>query len=390
MITYPLSCSTWDDKEIEAAIEVLKSGHLTMGKNVREFEKLFAERFGSNYAVMVNSGSSANLLAISALMHTSPPRLKPGDEVIVPAVSWSTTYNPLYQHNLRLRFVDVNLETFNLDVAEVEKAITSRTKAVLAVNLLGSPNDFVRLNQICEKYGLLLIEDNCESMGAEFDGRFCGTFGICGTFSMFFSHHICTMEGGVVLTNDEELYHVMLSMRAHGWTRDLPPENHICNKHPNQFYEMYKFVLPGYNLRPIEISGAIGIKQLEKLDRLLAARGQNAARFIEIFGNLDFVRIQHPIGKSSWFAFAIVLEGALAGKRQKVVEELIRAGIECRPIVAGNFVKNPVIQFFDCDICGDLPNAEKLDVDGFYIGNHHFDLTEQLQLTHKTILRCIE
>jgi len=388
MITYPLACSTWDNEELEAAIEVLKSGQLTMGKNVREFEKLFAKRFGAKYAVMVNSGSSANLLAISALMHTSPPKLKPGDEIIVPAVSWSTTYSPLYQHNLRLKFVDIDPETFNLNIAEVQKALTPQTKAVLAVNLLGAPNNFEELNQVCEEHSLLLIEDNCESMGAEINGKFCGTFGICGTFSLFFSHHICTMEGGVVLTDNEELYHIMLSMRAHGWTRELPDKNLVCNKTSDPFHEMYRFVLPGYNLRPLEISGAIGIKQLEKLDTLLVGRRQNANYFVEKFGNLDFIKIQHPIGNSSWFAFAMVLDGKLAGKRQEVVKNLLEAGVECRPIVAGNFTKNPVIRFFNCDICGELPNAQKLDRDGFYIGNHHLDLTNQLSITRDLIMEC--
>lgn len=374
---YPLASSTWGGREIDDINSVLRSGRYTMGSRVKEFERRFADYFGARYAVMVNSGSSANLLAVAAMRYRQNA-LQPGDEVIVPSVSWGTTYFPIHQYGLKLRFVDVDLDTLNIDLDAVEEAITPKTRALFAVNILGAPNDFGRLTRICAGRNLVLLEDNCESMGAAYDGRYAGTFGVCGTFSLFFSHHICTMEGGVILTDDEELRQIVTSLRAHGWTRELPARSFIHNKSEDPFYETFRFVLPGYNVRPLEICGAVGLTQLDKLGGFLVARRQNARLFIELFGKLDYVRIQKPVGDSSWFGFSLILEGRLAGRRDRVVRRLTEAGVECRPIVAGNFTKNPVVRYFDYDIHGDLKNAAKVDADGFFIGNHHYDISEQL------------
>ena len=193
MKKYSLATTTWDNKEIEAIHRVIDSDFYSMGKEVKAFEEEFAKLFGSKYAIMVNSGSSANLIAVGALMFSKKYNLQAGDEVIVPAVSWATTYTPLQQYGLKLKFVDIDLDTLNLDLDEVEKAIGEKTKAIFAVNLLGNPNDFDRLLDICEKNNLILIEDNCESMGATYNNKQAGTFGVMGTFSTFFSHHIATM-----------------------------------------------------------------------------------------------------------------------------------------------------------------------------------------------------
>lgn len=382
---YPLADSTWDERETQAIADVVASGRFTMGPKAREFEARFAERFECRHAIMVNSGSSANLLAIAALRYRSRDSLQPGDEVIVPAVSWSTTYCPLHQYGLKLRFVDIDPDTLNLDPDAVETAITPDTRAVFAVNLLGAPNDFARLAEICERRGVILIEDNCESMGALYDGRHAGTFGVCGTFSMFFSHHMCTMEGGVVTTDDTEIAQIVTSLRAHGWTRELPPENLVWNKEGDAFRDMFRFVLPGYNLRPLEMSAAVGLCQLEKLDSMLRGRRANAERFVDLFGDQDFVRIQKPVGTSSWFGFALILDGPLAGRRSEVVEMLADSGVESRPIVAGDFTKNPVIRFFDYEIAGPLPNTSNVDANGFFIGNHHYDISEELGLVKEIL-----
>lgn len=368
---YPLASSTWGGREIEAVNCVLRSGRYTMGSRVKEFEQRFADYFGARYAVMVNSGSSANLLAVAAMRYKENP-LKPGQEVIVPSVSWGTTYFPVHQHGLKLRFVDVELDTLNLNLDAVEEAITPSTRAIFAVNLLGAPNDFNRLRRICSNHNLTLLEDNCESMGAVYDGKYTGTFGACGTFSTFFSHHMSTMEGGVVLTDDGELYQIITSLRAHGWTRELPTVSSIHEKSEDPFYETFRFVLPGYNVRPLEVSAAIGLVQLDKLSGFLAARRHNARLFVELFGNLDYLRIQKPVGDSSWFGFSMILEGRLAGRRSQVVQRLTEAGVDCRPIVAGDFTKNPVMRYLDYEIHGDLKNAAKIDRDGFFVGNHHY------------------
>ena len=221
MISYPLAESSWGEEEIQANKKVIESNIFSMGQYVKQFEDDFAKFFGSKYAIMVNSGSSANLVAIAASFYTKNPYLKRGDEVIVPAVSWSTTYYPLQQYGLKCKFVDVDIDTLNFDIEALKEAITDNTKAIFAVNLLGNPNDFETIESMIKDKNILLIEDNCESMGAKQNGKYTGTFGKMGTFSTFFSHHMATMEGGVVVTDDKELYHVMLTLRAHGWTRNL-------------------------------------------------------------------------------------------------------------------------------------------------------------------------
>ncbi|MDB2658763.1 aminotransferase class V-fold PLP-dependent enzyme, partial [Flavobacteriaceae bacterium] len=258
---YKLATSTWDEMEIKAIEEVIKTDKFSMGPKVEEFEKSFAQFFGSKYAVMCSSGSTANLLMVAALFFSKKPKLKAGDEIIVPAVSWSTTFFPLQQYGLKLKFVDIDLKTLNYNLDDLESAVSSKTKAIMVVNLLGNSNDFNKINSIIENKDIVIIEDNCESMGAKFDNKFCGTHGLMGTFSTFFSHHMATMEGGMVLTDDEEYYHILLCLRAHGWTRNLPHKNHVADKSDNWFEESFRFVLPGYNVRPLEMSGAIGIEQ---------------------------------------------------------------------------------------------------------------------------------
>ena len=264
MINYPLAADTWDEAEYTAINRVIKSNRFTIGHEVEMFEKEFAEFFGSKYAVMVNSGSSANLIAISALILSDKYDLNPGDEVIVPAVSWATTYTVLHQCGLKLKFIDIDLDTFNLNLDILESAISDDTKAIFAVNLLGNPNDFDKLLDICESNDLVLIEDNCESMGATYKSKYTGTFGVCGTFSTFYSHHMATMEGGMILTDDEELNDIMKSIRSHGWTRNLGENSKFATK-KDDFYELFNFIFPGYNVRPVEMEAAIGREQLKKL-----------------------------------------------------------------------------------------------------------------------------
>lgn len=266
---YPLASSSWDDEEIGAIKEVVDGGMFSMGSHVREFETSFANHFDSKFCVMVNSGSSANLLMIAALFFKKDNPLKRGDEIIVPAVSWSTTYAPLQQYGLHVKFVDVCPNTLNMDVSKFEQAVSSKTKAVFLVNLLGNCNNYEQIQRILENKNITpyLIEDNCESMGATYKGIKAGSFGLMGSFSTFFSHHISTMEGGCILTSDEEMYHVLLCIRAHGWTRNLPDKNHVSEAKDSDFFnESFKFVLPGYNVRPLEMSGAIGKVQLKKIE----------------------------------------------------------------------------------------------------------------------------
>lgn len=382
---YPLATTTWDDAEYEAIKRVTESGRFTMGPLVKEFEASFAAHFGSTFGVMVNSGSSANLIAVAAAVLDPRIDLNRGDEVLVPAVSWPTTYYPLSQYGLRPRFVDIDLDTLNMDLDLLESSIGPRTKAVFAVNLLGNPNDFTRLRALAEKHGLVLLEDNCESLGAESDGIAAGTAGLVGTFSSFFSHHIATMEGGVILTDDEQLYQEMLSLRSHGWTRDLPVENHVHDKTGNAWDDLFRFVLPGYNVRPLEMEGALGIEQLKKVPGLIAGRRENAKYFQERFADISAVRLQRETGQSSWFGFSLILEGALAGRRSELVDAFAAAGIESRPIVAGNFTRNPVMKHLDAIVPDSLPAADKVDQDGLFVGNHHYPVHEGIDLVAQAV-----
>jgi len=330
---------------------------------------------------MVNSGSSANLLMTAALCFTKNPDLKleRGDEIIVPAVSWSTTYYPLGQYGLKMKFVDIDLATLNYDLDALAEAVTDKTRAIMVVNLLGNPNDFDAIERIIAGREIVVMEDNCESMGATFNGKECGTCGAVGSYSAFFSHHISTMEGGIVVTDDEELYHVMLSLRAHGWTRNLPKFNHVTGeKSDDPFEESFRFVLPGYNLRPLEMSGALGIEQLKKLPDLVKGRRANGAMLQAKLGNHPKFIIQREIGNSSWFGFSLVLRPDLGLKRAEFVKKLTVAGFECRPIVAGNFAKNEVMKYFDYDIHGELKNADYIDEFGLFVGNHHYATPEAI------------
>jgi CDP-4-dehydro-6-deoxyglucose reductase, E1 len=385
MIKYPLASSTWDEKEIEAINSVIAKDMYTMGEGVKQFEDDFSNFVHSKYAVMVNSGSSANLIAVAAMFYTKNPKLKRGDEVIVPAVSWSTTYYPLYQYGLKLKFVDVDLYTLNFDLDQLKLAVSYNTKMILAVNLLGNPNHFDAIKEIIGSKDIILMEDNCESMGAEFKGKQTGTFGLVGTFSTFFSHHMATMEGGLIVTDDEEMYHVMVCLRAHGWTRHLPKENKISNKSDNWFEESFRFLLPGYNVRPVEMSGVIGVEQLKKLPSFLEQRRKNAELFVSLFKDSPDFYIQKDIDNSSWFGFSFIIKPESTLNRSDIVKALEENHIDCRPIVTGDFTKNEVLKYFDCEIFGEMKNAQYLDKNGFFVGNHQIDLTEEIKHLHRVL-----
>ena len=378
MKKYSLASDSWGWGEKLSILKVMASGRYTMGERVRKFEDEFAKKFGVRNAVMVNSGSSANLVLLSALIQ-GPFDLRPGDEVIVPAVSWSTTYFPLTQMGLIPVFVDVD-SNFNIDVLSVRKAITSRTKAIFAVNLLGMPADLNILRDLCQSNKMILIEDNCESYGASLNGQYAGTYGLGGTFSFFFSHHLQTMEGGMIVTNDDVLADYMRAIRAHGWVRDLRTDV-LYKKSGDPFEDSFKFVVPGYCVRPLEMSGAIGSVQLKKMDKFIQYRRDNAVVFNEEFAS--FKRQQESVGAySSWFGFGIVLP---EGKRKSVITALKAENIETRPIVTGNFVNQPVIHKMPHRVFGSLTNAENLDKNGFFLGNDHRDLANNIRRARHVI-----
>jgi CDP-6-deoxy-D-xylo-4-hexulose-3-dehydrase len=377
-MAYELAASTWGPEEVAAAKAVLDSGWTTMGPKVAAFEAACADYFGMRYGVMVNSGSSANLIAVAAFFFKKDRPMQRGDEVIVPAISWSTTYHPLQQYGLKLRFVDVELETLNLDVSKLEAALTPRTRMISVVSILGNPAALDSVRAFADKHGLYVYEDNCESMDAELAGKKCGSFGDVATMSFFFSHHISTMEGGMVMTNDLELYHLLRSLRAHGWTRDIPPDSPIFDRASDDFFEAYRFILPGYNVRPLEISGAIGLEQLKKLPGFTAKRRANLAHFQKLFANDKRFIIQRENGKSSAFSFTIILNPDTKADRRAVMQAMKDNNIFYRIITGGNFLRHDAIKYYDYDIVGDVKNADLAHDWGFFVGNHPFDLTADI------------
>ncbi len=371
---YPLAHDNWDEREIKALHEVIASRRFTMGPKVEEFETAFADFHGMSHAVMVNSGSSANLLMIGALIATN--RLKAGDEVIVPAVSWSTTYFPLHQYGLKMVFVDV--DTFgNISRNEIENALSDKTKAIFAVNLLGFPADLLSINLLCKNHDLILLEDNCESFGAVIPhmGRYTGTIGKMSSFSFFYSHHLSTMEGGMILTNDDLLADTLRSLRAHGWTRDLKG-NDYYQKSNIPFEDAFKFILPGYCVRPLEMSAAVGLVQLTKWPDQLNARLKNAELFVELFENNPNCIVPEYTFDSTWFGLPMLLVSGK--KRRQVIDSCDWKGIETRPIVAGNFVNQPVTRLLNHRVSDTLNNAEVIDKCGLFFGNDSRNLEKQL------------
>lgn len=315
-----------------------------MGERCRQFEEAFAAYIGTNYAVMVNSGSSANLLMIAALVYTG--RLPRGSLVAVPAVSWSTTYAPLEQFGMRLAVVDVD------DSLNMNPHLIPECDAIFAVNLLGNPCEFDDFPDV------LTIEDNCESLGAEYNGQKTGSLGVMGSHSLFFSHHISTMEGGVVTTDDPELWRTLLMLRAHGWTRDLPEYE--------KGFQSFEFLVPGYSVRPTEVQGAIGLEQLKRLPSMLAHRRANGAVYSGLIGH------QREIGSSSWFGFAII-----DSERDWLLPDVSKH-FEVRPVVAGNIMRHPMAKWLNVESVTDV-YADQIHRNGFFIGNNAEPCDEALR-----------
>ncbi len=377
-IAYPLATTTWGSEELNALNSVISSGQFTMGTQVKNFENNFSKFFKCKHSIMVNSGSSANLLMLQALRYSG--YLDPKKtEIIVPAVSWSTTYYPINQAGFKIVFVDIDINTFNIDVEKVNEAINDKTAAILAVNLLGAPCDLTELLRICNDRKIILLEDNCESMGSTIQNKFTGTFGLMGTFSTFFSHHICTMEGGLITTNDSRIYEILLSLRAHGWTRELSPDNYLHPKSGNNWQDLFTFILPGFNVRPLEMSGAVGIEQLKKLNSFISFRKQNADYLIRKLNEHELpIKLQKSNYDSSWFGFGFTFNNLEVGVRSKFIEILSQKNISSRPVVAGNFTRNPVIKLLDYRIHGNLTASDEIHENGFFIGNHHFNLENEI------------
>jgi len=369
----PLTVPTYGSEEVEEAVDSLLSTWVTMGSKVKRFEDAFANYNGSRHAVMVNSGSSANLLALSVLTnHTTPDQIENGSEIITPAVTWATTVYPIANVGCTPVLVDVDPQTFNIVPEELEKAIGLKTKAVVPVHLLGSPCEIDSINKIAEAHDLYVVEDSCESTGAEFQGKKVGSFGDMGTFSFFLSHHISTIEGGMIVTDDDALYENLKAMRAFGWVRDLQDKERYASANRG-IDPRFLFITSGYNLRPTEIQGAFGIHQIKKLDGFIDLRRKNAAYWtkkLSPYSDLLILPEEQPGTKHVYFGYPLTIKTEAHFTRQQLVDHLEGKLVETRPVMAGNMAEQPVMKNLPHRVSGNLTNSRMIMRQSFFFGNH--------------------
>jgi CDP-6-deoxy-D-xylo-4-hexulose-3-dehydrase len=390
----PLASSGLRSQDIEAAVEVLQSGYLTMGKKVQEFEKLIADYLGVEHFVMMNSGSSANLAIFEAMLRPSKgsPLLSRGDGVLVPAIAWPTTIWPVVQLGLTPIFVDVDRDTLSLDLTAAEDAVkksTNPVRAIFPIHPLGRALDSSSLNQFAAKHNLTYISDVCESLGSFENGKHAGVSGLAGSFSFYFSHHITTMEGGGVATNSLDFADDLRSIRSHGWSRDRSDVKDWTNDISGTDAK-FLFVTTGYNVRPMEIQAAIGINQIKDIDAFVSKRRRIALSVINALegSDLEVVGVDTATPKyeekaNSWMLIPVRVNGDNAKTRKKaILEALEDRGVETRPVLTGNFLSQPAMNRIDGDHmpASEFPIATEITDTCFLVGAHH-DLTDE-QISH--------
>ena len=396
---FPLVDSSYDNQEILRCIDTLLSGQLTMGHRVKEFETEFAKSIGCPYAVMVNSGSSANLLAVSAVINPiREKRLKPGDRVAVPAVCWSTSLWPLVQLGLKPVLVDVDPETLNMSIPALRKAMQNQSiAAVMMVHILGNSTNMSALLEIVNENGMVLIEDTCESLGSSHLGKALGTLGDFGTYSFYFSHHMTTIEGGMVVCNTLEDYDLLRCLRAHGWSREQSNRNELETKNP-EIDPRFLFVNVGYNLRPMEIQASFGLEQLKRLDAMNDNRKINAAKMRDAFtihpqwrGQIVFPAAPAGID-ACWFGFPFIVNDMPGFNYTAFTEILMRNRIDTRPIVSGNMALQPAVRMFDIDLSqGPFHGAQRIHDHGVFIGVHAKILQDdRIEWLADEVIRAVE
>ena len=382
---YSLVGEPFIKEDMIAGIETLLSGRITMSKITKKFEQKFANYIGSKHALMVNSGSSANLLAVfSSVNPRSKNKLRQNDECLIPAICWSTSLWPIVQAGLKPKFVDVELNSFNLDLNKLEKKITSKTKAIMAVHVLGNSAKMSELMRIVKKYNLTLIEDTCESLGSTYNGKYLGTFGKFGSYSFYVSHQLIAGEGGMLVCNNSEDYKIAHTLRAHGWDRGLKKKQNT----------EFNFINSGFNLRPLDLTAAIGLSQLKRLKQSIKTRTYNRNKIINSILNsekwnnqLSFLEPQEKL-KPSWFGIPILLNKRLIKFKRQYLNQLNNNGIETRPIISGNFLNQPSIDLYKLNNKKEkFPIAQDIENRGFFIGLHTKRIEEKeiIKLTNNLL-----
>jgi len=372
---FPLKDSTFRNKDLIEGIKVIFSKDVTMSKVTKKFEKTFSEKIKTPYSLMVNSGSSANLLAFQCLINPyRKKRLKKGDEVLVPSICWPTSFWPIIQSGLKPVFVDVDRENFNIDLKDLKKKISKKTKALMLVHVLGVSTNMDKLMKIIKKNRIILVEDTCESIGAKYKNKFLGTFGDFSTFSFYFSHQISSVEGGMICCKNQQDEDIIKSLRSHGWIKDLSNQRQI----EKQFKDINKnffFINSGFNFRPTDIQAAIGLSQFNSLNNFIKDRKVNRNKIIKKImtdkrwnNQVRFVEKSDNI-EPSWFGLAMLFNKKFKHKKNLILNKLDKLGIENRPIISGNFLKQPALRKYNINQKSkNFPNANYVHEYGLFVG----------------------
>jgi|TARA_R110001583_G_scaffold43557_2_gene138632 CDP-6-deoxy-D-xylo-4-hexulose-3-dehydrase len=372
-----LVSDTIDRQDINALVEWLSQDEiprLTKGGLTIELEKKWAKKIRTKYSVFVNSGSSSILLTLAALKYSDKLR---NNKIIVPALSWATDVSSPMLLGYETYMCDCNLEDLSCDLEHLEKLFKEhKPSTFILVSPLGLVPDMNKIVELCNRYDVLLLEDVCESMGSKYQNKYLGSFGLASFYSMYFGHHLSTIEGGFINTNDEDLYHLLLMIRSHGWDRDLPKDKQkeLRDKYKcTEFNSLYNFYVPGMNVRSTDLQAFIGLRAIKKLDDYSKRRRINFKHYVNLIKNNELELKENKNDFVSSFAIPI-----LHSKRDEIIKELQDKNIEVRPLIAGNMANKPM--WYNENAIPSLPNCESLDKSGFYIPNHQ-DLTySEIQL----------
>ena len=392
---YKLLDDAFSKSDIHEAIQVLKSKKITMSKKTLEFEKNFAKYIGAKYALMVNSGSSANLLSVFA--SCNPLRnnnFKKGDEAIIQSLCWSTSLWPLVQSGLKPIFIDVDVDTFNVKTKDIIKSINKKTKVIMLVHVLGNSGEIDKIKKICKKKKIILIEDTCESLGTKYKNKFLGTYGDFGSYSFYYSHQITSGEGGMVVCNNIKDYRILHSMRAHGWSRGIKVDKQLKKKYQN-LDDRFFFLNSGFNLRPLDVSASIGNNQLKRINQFIKIRNYNRIKIIDKLVNSKYWKNQftflNPANyvKPSWFGLPMLVDSKYIKVKKKFLQYLEKNDVENRPIISGNFLNQPSVNLFKLNIAkSKLRGAQEIEDRGFFIGIHTRKINnKELDLLERKLLK---
>lgn len=375
---------TIDKKDINKLIEWLSTHpRLTKGPVTIEYEKKWSKWLGTKYSVFVNSGSSANLLMLYALISA---RMLKNKKVVIPGLCWATDLSPVFQFNLTPILCDINMNTLSVDLDMLEEIFKIEEPSVLMlVSILGFAPDTLKIKELCEKYDVILLEDNCESLGTEIDGVKLGNFGFMSSYSTYFGHHISTIEGGIITTNDEEIYNILLSLRSHGWDRDLSPEMQRKLREENDindFNALYTFYYDGFNVRSTDLQAFIGMGQLDKIDDICMRRSENFEYLQKNIKNDYWKPVPLPNTYTSNFCYPIIHP-----KKYEIVSALKANDVEVRPLVCGSMGNQPFYR--NRHGAKELPNCDTVDKLGLYIPNNPSLTKNELDIMITTINNII-